>query len=148
MEITAQQLAAMVNGTVDGDASTVINNYAKIEEATPGCLTFLANPKYTHFIYTTLASAVLVRKDFVAEQEVKATLIRVDDPYKTLADLLNFVNSQRPGKQGIEDPIHVGQGTTLPEDVYVGAFAYIGDGVTIGTHLKSYPQVYVGGGET
>ena len=148
MEITAQQLAAMVNGTVDGDASTVINNYAKIEEATPGCLTFLANPKYTHFIYTTQASAVLVRKDFVAEQEVKATLIRVDDPYKTLADLLNFVNSQRPGKQGIEGPIHVGQGTTLPEDVYVGAFAYIGDGVTIGKNVKIYPQVYVGDGVT
>ena len=78
----------MVNGTVDGDATTVINNYAKIEEATPGCLTFLANPKYTHYIYTTQASAVLVSKDFVPEQEVKATLIRVDDPYKTLADLL------------------------------------------------------------
>ena len=126
----------MVNGTVDGDASTVINNYAKIEEATPGCLTFLANPKYTHFIYTTQASAVLVNKDFQPEQEVKATLIRVDDPYKTLADLLNFVNSQRPEKRGIEQPIHVGQGTTLPDDVYVGAFAYIGDGVTIGKNVK------------
>ena len=125
MEITAQQLAAMVNGTVDGDASTVINNYAKIEEATPGCLTFLANPKYTH-----------------------STLIRVEDPYKTLADLLNFVNSQRPEKRGVEQPVHVGQGTTLPDDVYVGAFAYIGDGVTIGKNVKIYPQVYVGDGVT
>ena len=148
MEITAQQLAAMVNGTVDGDATVVINNYAKIEEATTGCLTFLANPKYTHHIYTTQASAVLVRKDFVPEQEVKATLIRVDDPYKTLADLLNFVSSQQPEKCGIEEPIHVGQGTTLPDDVYVGAFAYIGDGVTIGKHVKIYPQVYVGDGVT
>ena len=148
MEITAQQLAAMVNGTVDGDASTVINNYAKIEEATPGCLTFLANPKYTHFIYTTQASAVLVRKDFVAEHEVKATLIRVEDPYQTLADLLNFVNSQRPEKRGVEQPCHVGQGTTLPDDIYLGAFAYIGDGVTIGNNVKIYPQVYVGDGVT
>ncbi len=148
MKITAQELAAMVNGTVDGDASAIINNYAKIEEATPGCLTFLANPKYTHFIYSTQATAVLVRKDFVPEQEVKATLIRVDDPYKTLADLLNFVNSQRPEKHGVEDPIHVGQGTTLPDDVYVGAFAYIGDGVTIGKNVKIYPQVYVGDGVT
>ena len=138
----------MVNGTVDGDATVVINNYAKIEEATTGCLTFLANPKYTHHIYTTQASAVLVRKDFVPEQEVKATLIRVDDPYKTLADLLNFVSSQQPEKCGIEEPIHVGQGTTLPDDVYVGAFAYIGDGVTIGKHVKIYPQVYVGDGVT
>ena len=101
MEITAQQLAAMVNGTVDGDASAVINNYAKIEEATSGCLTFLANPKYTHFVYTTQASAILVSKDFVPEQEVKATLIRVNDPYETLAHLLNFVNSQQPAKQGL-----------------------------------------------
>lgn len=146
MEITAQQLAAMVNGTVDGDASTIINNYAKIEEATAGCLTFLANPKYTHHIYTTQASAVLVRKDFVAEQPVTATLIRVDDPYKTLADLLNMVSAQQPAKQGVEEPIHVGQGTTLPDDIYVGAFAYIGDGVTIGKNVKIYPQVYVGDG--
>ena len=138
----------MVNGTVDGDASTVINNYAKIEEATAGCLTFLANPKYTHYVYTTEASAILVRKDFEPEHEVKATLIRVDDPYKTLADLLNFVNSQRPEKRGIEQPIHVGQGTQLPDDVYVGAFAYIGDGVTIGKNVKIYPQVYVGDGVT
>ena len=72
----------------------------------------------------------------------------VDDPYKTLADLLNFVNSQRPEKRGVEQPIHVGQGTTLPDDVYVGAFAYIGDGVTIGKNVKIYPQVYVGDGVT
>ena len=144
MEITAQQLAAMVNGTVDGDASAVINNYAKIEEATAGCLTFLANPKYTHHVYTTQATAILVRKDFEPEQEVKATLIRVDDPYKTLADLLNFVNSQRPEKRGVEEPIHVGQGTTLPGDVYVGAFAYIGDGVTIGKNVKIYHGCRIG----
>ena len=148
MEITAQQLAAMVNGTVDGDPSTVINNYAKIEEATSGCLTFLANPKYTHFVYTTQASAILVHNDFQPEKEVKATLIRVEDPYKTLADLLNFVNSQQPEKTGIEQPIHVGQGTTLPDDVFVGAFAYIGNGVTIGKHVKIYPQVYIGDGVT
>ena len=137
MEITAQQLAAMVNGTVDGDASAVINNYAKIEEATAGCLTFLANPKYTHHVYTTQATAILVRKDFEPEQEVKATLIRVDDPYKTLADLLNFVNSQRPEKRGIEEPIHVGQGTTLPDDVYVG------DNVTLGDDVILYPGVKI-----
>ena len=105
MEITAQQLAAMVNGTVEGDASAVINNYAKIEEATPGCLTFLANPKYTHFIYTTQATAVLVRKDFVPEQEVKATLIRVEDPYKTLAaTVLGFSGADASeGHWGLEE---------------------------------------------
>ncbi len=144
MEITAQQLAAVVHGTVDGDESTVINNYAKIEEATPGCITFLANPKYTHYIYTTQASAVLVRKDFKPEQPVKTTMIRVDDPYETIADLLNFVNSQRPQKVGIEQPSYISEGVEVPEGAYVGAFAYIGKGVKLGKNVKIYPNVYVG----
>lgn len=145
MEITAQQLASMVQGTVEGDSSIIINNYAKIEEATPGCLTFLANPKYTHFIYTTQASAVLVRKDFVPEQPVNATLIRVDDPYATLAQLLNFVNSQMaPELRGVEQPCHIDATVTVPDDAYVGAFAYVGKGVTLGRNVKIYPRVYVG----
>lgn len=148
MEITAQQLAAMVHGTVDGDASVVINNYAKIEEATPGCITFLANPKYTHYIYTTQASAVLVRNDFVPEQPVKVTMIRVADPYETIADLLNFVNSQRPQKVGIEQPSFVAQGVEVPEGAYIGAFAYVGQGVKLGKNVKIYPNVYVGDGVT
>ena len=145
MEITAQQLAAMVHGTVDGNPDIVINNYAKIEEATPGCLTFLANPKYTHFIYTTQASAVLVKNDFHAEQEVNATLIRVDDPYKTLADLLNYVSTQMaPVKKGIEQPCYISSDVKVPETAYVGAFAYIGHNVTIGENVKIYPQAYIG----
>ena len=147
MEITAQQLAQMVQGTVDGDANVTINNYAKIEEATTGCLTFLANPKYTHFIYTTQASAVLVRNDFVAEHPVSATLIRVADPYKTLADLLNFVNAQMaPLRRGLEQPCYVSEGVELPEETYVGAFAYIGKDVKVGHNVKIYPQVYLGDG--
>ena len=142
MRISVEQLAALVHGTVEGDATAFIDNYSKIEEATPGCLTFLANPKYTHHIYTTEATAVLVRRDFVPEHEVKATLIRVDDPYETLAHLLNFVNSQQPAKQGIEQPCHLG--SDVPEDAYVGAFAYIGENVTVGNNVKIYPQVYVG----
>ena len=144
MEITAEQLAALVKGVVDGDGSTIINNYAKIEEAHKGCLTFLANPKYTHYIYTTEASAVLVRDDFKPEHPVKATLIRVADPYETLADLLNFVSSQAPQKLGVEQPSYVSEGVELPEGIYVGAFAYIGKGVKLGKNVKIYPQVYVG----
>ena len=144
MEITAKQLAALVHGTVDGDELVVINNYAKIEEATSGCLTFLANPKYTHYIYTTQAIAVLVRNDFVPEQEIKATLIRVEDPYSTLAQLLNFVKSQQPQKQGIEQPCYISEGVEVPADAYVGAFAYVGKGVKLGKNVKIYPQVYVG----
>lgn len=142
MKITVGQLAALVNGTVEGDESALIDNYAKIEEATQGCLTFLANPKYTHYIYTTKATAVLVRKDFVPEQHVNATLIRVNDPYETLAHLLNFVSQQQPVKQGIEQPCHLG--SDMPDDIYVGAFAYVGNNVKVGKNVKIYPQVYVG----
>lgn len=148
MEITVAQLAAMVHGTVDGDASVCINNYSKIEEATEGCLTFLANVKYTHFIYTTQASAVLVRNDFQPEKPVKATLIRVEDPYKTLADLLNMVSAQTPEKMGIEQPCFISEGVNVAEDCYIGAFAYIGKGVKLGKGVKIYPQVYVGDGVT
>ena len=145
MEITAQQLASMVQGTVEGDSSIIINNYAKIEEATPGCLTFLANPKDTHVIYTTRASAVLVRKDFRPEKPLTTTLIRVDDPYATLAHLLNFMNSQMaPELRGVEQPSHIDATVTVPDDAYVGAFAYVGKGVTLGRNVKIYPRVYVG----
>ena len=145
MEITAQQLAAMVHGTVDGDASVVINNYGKIEEAGPGCLTFLANPKYTHFIYETKATAVLVSNDFVPEHPVSATLIRVEDPYKTLADLLNFAASQTAVvRRGIEQPCFIAQGVEVPDDAYIGAMAYVAKGVKLGKNVKIYPQVYIG----
>lgn len=144
MRISVEELASIVNGTIEGDAKAYIENYSKIEEATKGCLTFLANPKYTHYIYTTKATAVLVSKDFIPEQELHTTLIRVDDPYETLAQLLNMVSSKAPVKVGVEHPCHFGEGTMLPDDVYVGAFAYIGNCVTIGKNVKIYPQVYVG----
>ena len=148
MEIKAGELAALIGANVDGDPDIIINNYAKIEEATTGCLTFLANPKYTHFVYSTQASAILVRKDFEPEQPVNATLLRVDDPYATLATLLNFVNSQRPTKSGIEQPCHIAEGVEVPDGAYVGAFAYIDKGVTLGKNVKIHPQCYVGEGVT
>lgn len=149
MEITAGQLATLVHGTIEGNAQVVINNYAKIEEATTGCLTFLANPKYTHYIYQTHASAVLVRNDFVAEQPIGATLIRVEDPYKTLADLLNFVCAQTtPERRGVEQPAFVHESVSVPDDAYIGAFAYVGQGVTLGKNVKIFPQTYVGDGVT
>jgi len=144
MRISVEQLASIVNGTVEGDAKAYIENYSKIEEATDGCLTFLANPKYTHFIYSTKATAVLVRKDFKPEHELTTTLIKVDDPYETLAMLLNMVSSQEPIKNGIEKPSYIAEGVELPDDVYIGAFAYIGNNVVIGNNVKIYPQVYVG----
>ena len=145
MDLTAKQLAELVHGTLDGDEHVKINTYSKIEEAHEGSLTFLANPKYTHFIYSTQASAVLVHNDFVAEHPIKATLIRVEDPYSTLAILLNMLQeSLNPRKKGIEQPSYVSEGVALPEDIYLGAFAYIGKGVKIGKGAQIYPQVYVG----
>ena len=144
MEITAAQLAAMVQGEVVGNPEAKINNFAKIEEGREGCLSFLANQKYTHYIYSTQSSVVLVRKDFVPEEAVSATLVKVDDPYATIATLLNFVNAQIPAKQGRENPCYITDGALVPDSCYVGAFAYVGANARVGEHTQIYPQVYIG----
>lgn len=146
MEISIKELASIIGATIEGREDVCVHDFAKIEEATDGTLTFLANPKYTHYIYETKATAVLVRRDFVSEHPINATLLRVDDPYATLANLLNIVQSQRPQPQGIEEPCHIGNNTEIPEGVYVGAFAYIGNGVKLGKNVKIYPQSYIGDG--
>ncbi|MDO4319671.1 MAG: UDP-3-O-(3-hydroxymyristoyl)glucosamine N-acyltransferase [Bacteroidales bacterium] len=147
MEFKAGQIAAMIGGTVDGDPEIAVSTFAKIEEAGAGAITFLANPKYTHHIYTTGASIVLVRRDFVAEQPVGATLIRVDDPYETLSRLLEFASrAMTPQPIGIEQPCHIADGVAVGDDCYVGAFAYIGRGAVIGSGVKIYPQAYIGDG--
>lgn len=149
MEFKANQIAAMVGGTVEGNPEAAVSTFAKIEEAAPGAITFLANPKYTHHIYNTRASVVLVRRDFEPEQPVAATLIRVDDPYETLSRLLEVAAAAlAPAPRGIEQPCFVADGVTLPDDVYVGAFAYIGAGASIATGVRIYPQAYVGPGVT
>lgn len=147
MELTASQLAAIVNGTVEGDENVKVSTFARIEEGHSGALSFLANPKYTHHIYSTDSSVVLVKKDFTPEQPVKATLIRVDDPYATVAHLLEMVTQMsKVDKVGIETPSFISEGVDVPEDAYVGAFAYIGKGVKLAPGVKIYPQVYIGDG--
>ena len=147
MELTASQLAAIVDGTVEGDENVKVSTFARIEEGHPGALSFLANPKYTHHIYSTDSSVVLVKRDFVAEHPVKATLIRVDDPYATVAHLLEMVTQMtKVEKVGIESPAFISEGVEVPEDAYVGAFAYIGKGVKLEPGVKIYPQTYVGDG--
>lgn len=136
MEITATQLATIIRGEIEGDGSVKISSYSKIEEAQEGSLSFLANPKYTHFVYTTKASVLLVRKDFVPEQPIKATLIKVDDPYATLAELLNLVQASAPVKSGVEQPVYVSDGVDLPKSIYLGAFSYIGKNAKIGENVK------------
>lgn len=149
MEFSAKQIAETVGGTVEGNGDVAIHTFAKIEEAGAGALTFLANPKYSHHIYTTGASAVLVRRDFVAEQPVSATLIRVEDPYATLAMLMRMVDEfVNPRRRGVEQPSFVAEGVEVPADAYIGAFAYVGKGVRLGAGVQIYPQAYVGPGVT
>ncbi|MDE7024420.1 MAG: UDP-3-O-(3-hydroxymyristoyl)glucosamine N-acyltransferase [Paramuribaculum sp.] len=145
MEFSASQIAALVNGTVEGNGEVKINTFAKIEEGCPGAISFLANPKYISFIYTTKSSAVLVKRDFVPEHPVSATLIRVDDPYATVAHLLTMVQQMMtPVHTGIEQPCFIAEGVEIPDNVYIGAFAYIGKGCKIAPGTKIYPQAYLG----
>lgn len=148
MEISAQELASLVGGTVEGDGSVKVSTFAKIEEAKRDALTFLANPKYTHWLYTTEAGIALVASDFVPEHPLPGhlTLIRVADPYATLAHLMSYVESLKPRPRGIEQPCFIAEGVVIPEDAYIGAFAYIGKGAAIGKGAMIYPQTYIGAG--
>lgn len=147
MELTASQLASLVGGTVEGDENVRVNTFARIEEGRAGALSFLANPKYTHHLYTTGSSVVLVATDFKAEHPVSATLIRVADPYATVAKLLKMVEEMtKVEKRGVEQPAFVAPGVEVPEDAYIGAFAYVGAGSKLGRGVKIYPQAYVGDG--
>ena len=144
MELTPQLIASLIDGKVEGDGNVRLTGFAKIEEAAPGYVTFIANPKYSHYIYETEASAVLVSDDFVTERPVSPVLIRVKDPYVALADLMNAMESTRPKPQGIEQPCFIAEGVVVPDDAYIGAFAYIGKGVHLGKGVKVYPQSYIG----
>ena len=141
MEFKAKDIAALLNGTVEGDGEVRLNNISKIDQGVPGTLSFLSNPAYTKYIYTTLASAVLVSKGFSPESTLSCTLIRVDDPYAALAQLLKMYQEMNPEKSGIEQPSFVSSSATIGENLYLGAFAYISDHAKIGKNVKIYPQV-------
>lgn len=145
MEYTASLIASLVNGIVEGNGDVSVTTFAKIEEGQPGAISFLANPKYNHHIYDTQSSVVLVRKDFVAERPIKATLIRVDNPYETIAKLLEMVAAATQRLPvGIEQPSYIAEGVEIPENAFIGAFAYIGKGAKLGKGAKIYPQSYIG----
>ena len=145
MELTARELSEMTGGRLEGDPEVKVNGFAKIEEAKPNHLSFIANPKYSHHAKTTEAGILLVRDDFKSEG-TKATLIRVPDPYATLAMLMRIADSMKSIPSGIEEPVKIGKDTKLPEKIYLGAFSYIGKNVKIGTGCLIYPQVYIGDG--
>ena len=146
MEISAQQLAQLLGGTIEGNETVTVNNVSKIEEGAPGTLTFLANPIYTNFIYTTDASIVLVNRSLVLDKPVKSTctLLRVENAYEAFAKLLQMYAEMKGSKTGIEQPSYIASSASLGDDCYVGAFAYIGENVKIGKGVKLYPHTYVG----
>jgi len=144
MEFTAKQIADFLKGIVEGDSTAKVNNVSKIEEGTPGTLSFLANPKYTHFIYSTKASIVLVNNDFKADKEISTTLIRVENAYQSFASLLDLYNQSKPEKTGIENYSFIDSSATIGENCYIGAFAYIAENVIIGNNVKIYPHAYIG----
>ena len=143
MEFTAKQIAEFVQGRVEGDENSVVNSFAKIEEGKTGAISFLSNPKYTHYIYETASSVVLVNEDLVLEHEVKPTLIRVKNAYESVARLLQLYESLKPKRKGIDPLAFVSPKATIGKDCYIGAFAYIADGVVIGDNSQIYPHVVI-----
>jgi UDP-3-O-[3-hydroxymyristoyl] glucosamine N-acyltransferase len=145
MEFSISQIAAMLGGEVTGDGSEKISMLAKIQDAKKGQISFLSNPKYEHFIYTTQASAVIVKNDFQAKKTISCALIRVDDPYSSFTTLLEeyhkLISFQ---KTGIEQPSFIGENSITGANIYRGAFSYIGSNVRIGDNVKIYPHVYIG----
>jgi UDP-3-O-[3-hydroxymyristoyl] glucosamine N-acyltransferase len=147
MEFTAKQIAEILQGETEGNDAATVGGFAKIEEGKPGTLSFLANPKYSHYIYDTKATIVLVNKDFTPDKPLPATLtlIRVGNAYAALATLLVMVDQLKPRPKGVESPSHISQSATVDaESVYVGAFAYIGQRAVLGKNVSIYPQAYVG----
>lgn len=146
MKITPALIASMIGGKIEGNENLEITGFAKIEEAVPGQISFIANPKYAHFIHTTQASVVLVSDDFNPGSDLREdiTLIRVPDPYSALADLLNAFQAGKEKPHGLEQPCFIAEGVVMPESCYVGAFAYIGKGAVIGENVLIYPQAYIG----
>jgi UDP-3-O-[3-hydroxymyristoyl] glucosamine N-acyltransferase len=144
MEFTAGMIARILNGTVEGDPETKLNTVARIEEGKTGALSFLSNPKYEPYIYTTDASAVLVRNDFAPAKEVRATLIRVDDPYQALARLLAFYEQARPARKGIHPSAVIDESATVGPDVYIGACAVVSENAVVGDGCSIHPQVFIG----
>ena len=143
MEFTAQQIAQLVQGKVEGDENATVNTFAKIEEGKEGAISFLSNPKYTHYVYDTKSSIVLIDESVELEKPVSATLIRVKNAYECVAKLLQMYDSMKPKKTGIDSLAFISPSAKIGENVYIGAFAYIGDNVVIGDGCQIYPNVVI-----
>jgi UDP-3-O-[3-hydroxymyristoyl] glucosamine N-acyltransferase len=144
MKFTAGQIAGILDGVVFGNPDAEVYKLAKIEEGTEGSLTFLANIKYSNYLYSTNATIVIVNKSYELENEVKATLIKVDDAYSSFSKLLEYYNQIKLMKSGIEQPSVISDGVTYGDDLYLGSFCYIGKNVRIGNNVKIYPNSFIG----
>lgn len=144
MDFSAQQIASFVQGEIVGDANVTVNTFAKIEDGKPGSITFLSNPKYEHYIYDTEASIVLVNRDFIPEKPIKATLIKVDNAYETLAKLMTLYEQSKTQNKGIASTAIIAKSAKIGKDVYIGAYVVIDDDVVIGDNTQIYPHTYVG----
>jgi len=143
MKFTASQIAGILEDVV-GNPDVEVSKLAKIEEGTAGSLTFLANPKYTSYIYSTEASITIVDKNFEAENDITTTLIKVDDAYESFSKILEYYNQVKMNKTGLEQPSFVAESSSYGKDLYLGAFSYIGENVSIGDNVKIYPSAYIG----
>ncbi len=144
LKFTAKQISDILNGTVIGDPEVEVHKLSKIEEGDQGSLSFLSNPKYNSWLYTTDASVVIVKEDFVPDREVGSTLIKVEDPYLAFTKILEYYNQIKLHKSGLESPHYIHKTATYGSDLYLGAFSYLSANVKIGKNVKIYPNVFIG----
>lgn len=144
MEFSAKQIAEFIQGEIIGDENASVHTFTKIEEGVPGSLSFLSNPKYTHYIYSTQSSIVLVNRDFIAEKEIKATLIKVDNAYESLAKLLTLYEMSKPKKVGIDPLAFIAPTAKIGKDVYIAPFACVEDHAEVGDNTILHPHTTIG----
>lgn len=144
MKFKAQQIADILEGDVVGNPEEEVSKLSKIEEGEKGSLTFLSNPKYNAYLYTTNASIAIVNKSFVPEKEIQTTLIKVDNAYQSFSKLLEFYNDVKNNKIGREQPSFIADSAVIGSKEYIGAFAYVGENVKLGDNVKIYPNTYIG----
>ncbi|KAB1159352.1 UDP-3-O-(3-hydroxymyristoyl)glucosamine N-acyltransferase [Tenacibaculum aiptasiae] len=148
MKFKAKQIADILEGEIVGDPNIEVDKLSKIEEGSEGSLTFLSNPKYNSYIYTTNASVAIVNKSFEPEKEIETTLIKVDDAYQSFSKLLEFYNEAKNNKQGRENPHFIADSAKIGENEYIGAYSYIGNNVVLGENVKIFPNSYIGDNST
>ena len=146
MEFTANQIAELVNGKVEGDSNASVSDFSKIEDARSGTLTFLANPKYEPHIYNTKATIALVNDSFLASEELpeNLTLIKVKNAYESLAELMRLYDEVNTQNEGVDDQAFIHPSAQIGESVYIGAFSYIGANAIIGDNCQIYPNSHIG----